>query len=110
MSNVLILIKTSWGSGSYKKVFNVRNLFNVQTYNIIEQNKEIMNEVRWQNGQDRYDRSEIESMLETQRAMALNDMKYYFIKEAENKGLKGKLTQEANDALEVLANMRKVVF
>lgn len=69
-----------------------------------------MDEIKWQNGKDQYDRSEIESMLETQRAMVLNDMKYYFIKQAENKGLKGKLTQEGNDALEALANMRKVVF
>lgn len=69
-----------------------------------------MDEIKWQNGKDQYDRSEIESMLETQRAMVLNDMKYYFIKEAESKGLKGKLTQEGNSALDALANMRKVVF
>lgn len=70
----------------------------------------IMKEVRWQNGKEEYSRDEVYYMLETQRAMIYNDMKDYFIKEAESKGLKGKLTQEGSDALEALVKWRRVVF
>ena len=69
-----------------------------------------MTEIRWTNGKEEYDRDEVYYMLETQRAMIYNDMKKYFIKEAESKGLKGKLTEDANNALEALVKWRRVVF
>ena len=72
--------------------------------------REIMPEIRWTNGKEEYDREEIAYMLQTQRAMILNDMKYLLIRQAERKGLKGKFTDEGLEIIDSFPKVRKVVF
>lgn len=69
-----------------------------------------MQEIRWTNGKEEYDREEIAYMLETQRAMILNDIKCLLIKQAENKGLKGQFTEDGLKVIEAFLKIRKVVF
>ena len=69
-----------------------------------------MENIRWTNGKDEYDRDEIAYMLESQRAMILNDIKYLLIRQAESKGLKGKFTDEGLEIIDSFPKVRKVVF
>ena len=69
-----------------------------------------MTEIRWTNGKEEYDRGEINYMLETQRAMILNDVKYLLIKQAEAKGLKGRFTEDGLEIIDSFPKVRKVVF
>lgn len=69
-----------------------------------------MPEIRWTNGKEEYSREEINYMLETQRAMILNDVKYLLIKQAESKGLKGKFTDDGLEIIDSFLKVRKVVF
>tara|TARA_B100001059_G_C17406634_1_gene366399 strand:+ start:272 stop:481 length:210 start_codon:yes stop_codon:yes gene_type:complete len=69
-----------------------------------------MPEIRWTNGKEEYDREEIAYMLENQRAMILNDIKYLLIKQAESKGLKGKFTDDGLEIIDSFPKVRKVVF
>ena len=39
-----------------------------------------MDEIQWTNGQPEYNRQEIAKMLQTQRAIIANDIKYLLIK------------------------------
>ena len=72
--------------------------------------RNIMAEIRWTNGKDEYTREEVNYMLETQRAMISNDLKYLLIKQAESKGLKGKFTEDGNEIIDNVNDCRKVVF
>ncbi len=49
-------------------------------------------------------------MLETQRAMIYNDTKLLCIKQAENLGIKGALTEHGRQVMNNIGNCRKVVF
>ena len=69
-----------------------------------------MAEIRWTNGQDEYTREEVNYMLETQRAMISNDLKYLLIKQAEDEGLKGKFTEKGSEIIDSVNDCRKVVF
>ena len=69
-----------------------------------------MPEIRWANGQDEYSREEINYMLETQRAMIYNDVKYLLIEQAEAKGKRGSLTKNGEEIAEALKDCRRVVF
>ena len=69
-----------------------------------------MPEIRWTNGKEEYSREEINYMLETQRAMTLNDIKYLLIKQAESKGLKGRFTEDGLEIIDSFPKGRKVVF
>ncbi len=69
-----------------------------------------MSEIRWQNGKDEYSREEINYMLETQRAMIHNDLKYILIAQAEAKGLKGKFTKNGKEIINCLNECRRVIF
>ena len=69
-----------------------------------------MEEIRWTNGKEEYTREEVSYMLETQRAMISNDLKYLLIKQAESKGLKGKFTNEGSEIIDNVNDCRKVVF
>ena len=69
-----------------------------------------MAEIRWTTGKNEYIREEINYMLETQRAMIINDTKYLLIKQAEEKGLKGKFTDDGLEVINNLNDCRKVVF
>ena len=72
--------------------------------------RNIMAEIRWTNGKEEYTREEVNYMLETQRAMISNDLKYLLIKQAEAKGLKGKFTDEGSEIIDNVNDCRKVVF
>ena len=69
-----------------------------------------MDEIQWTNGKSEYNRQEIANMLQTQRAMIINDTKYLLIEQAEKKGLKGKLTDDGYEISKALNDCRKVVF
>ena len=69
-----------------------------------------MSEIRWTNGQNEYSREEINHMLETQRAMIYNDVKYLLITQAEAKGKRGSLTKNGEEITEALKDCRRVVF
>ena len=69
-----------------------------------------MSEIRWTNGKEEYSREEINYMLETQRAMIHNDLKYILSSQAEAKGLKGKFTENGDEVIEYLNEARRVVF
>ncbi len=66
-----------------------------------------MSEIRWTNGQEEYDREEITYMLETQRAMILNDIKYLLIKQAECKELKSRFTDDGLEIIDIIPKVRK---
>lgn len=67
-------------------------------------------EIEWFIGQDSYNRQEVESMLQTQRAMIHNDVKMLLIEQAEAIDLKGKLTKNGNEIMKFIRNCRKVHF
>ena len=69
-----------------------------------------MSEIRWEKGKELYDREAVFYMLETQRAMIYNDVTRLLITQAEEKGLKGVLTDDGNEIIEYLKNSRKVIF
>jgi hypothetical protein len=69
-----------------------------------------MPEIRWTNGQEEYSREEINYMLETQRAMIYNDVKYLLIAQAEAKGKRGSLTKNGEEIAKALKDCRRVVF
>ncbi len=68
------------------------------------------NKIRWQIGEDSYDREEIEYMLQTQRAMIHNDTLSILSQQAEEHGLKGKLTKDGSEIIKHIRNCRKVKF
>ena len=69
-----------------------------------------MSEIRWTTGQNEYSREEINYMLDSQRAMIYNDIKYLLLAQAEAKGKLGGLTKNGKEIEEALKNCRKVVF
>lgn len=69
-----------------------------------------MSEIRWTHGKEKYDREEINSMLETQRAMIYNDVIYLLIAQAEAIGKRGSLTKNGEEIVEALKDCRRVVF
>lgn len=69
-----------------------------------------MPEIQWITGKDEYSRKEINNMLQTQRAMIFNDVKYLLTLQAKDKGLKGKFTKEGNEIIDNIGNCRKVKF
>ena len=71
---------------------------------------DIMSDIRWTNGKEECTREEVSYMLESQIAMISNDLKDLLIKQAEAKGLKGKLTKEGGEIIDNVNDCRKVVF
>ena len=69
-----------------------------------------MSEIRWTAGKDEYTREEVGYMLETQRAMIYNDIKYLLIKQAKEAGLSGVLTKEGSEINSYLTHCREVEF
>lgn len=69
-----------------------------------------MTEIRWTEGKDEYSREEINYMLQTQRAIIYNDVKYLLIAQAEAKGKRGGLTKNGEEIVEALKDCRRVIF
>jgi len=69
-----------------------------------------MDEIQWTNGMQEYSRQEIAKMLQTQRAMIINDIKYLLIDQAERQGIKGNFTKDGTEIYKAIDNCRKVVF
>ncbi len=67
-------------------------------------------EQQWLIGQEEYDRTEVEAMLSTQRAMIYNDVKYAMIEMQEKKGIKGKLSEEQIVISETILACRKPTY